>query len=135
VRRVAQGNAIAADVAGSEGAIVDQVHDLFLALRHGEGQRLRPLLGDLRIQVVLDFLVGDDVAEGVRNMGITRYGALLLAVVVDGFALVLDRRQAETSDFDIFLVRLIGALLVEEVRELFRVFGVRPTPPGVNAGP
>jgi len=94
---------------------------------------LRPTLRHDFIEIVPELLISDDVAQRISDVGIARDRALRLRIVNDGGAFVLDRSEAEAGNFDLFLIRLVRRILVEQKRELFGVLRIGASPPSLDA--
>jgi len=118
-----------------EGRVVRDCGNQFDCLAHREGVRTGAARGDFLVQVVAQLLERDDVAQGVRDMGVGRDHTLRFAVVGDRRALRLHDRVGERGDLHGLFIGLVRGTDIVKVRVLGRVLVVDLTPRLVDAGP
>jgi hypothetical protein len=108
--RHAQRLAVATGVAGVEGAVVHVRVHVLLRLDHRDLQGKRTVHRHLLVQVVVDLLARDDVAQAVGDVRPPRREALRVLVEGHALALRLDRGEAEAGVLDHLLVVFLESL-------------------------
>ena len=123
------------EVGRAERIVVQESGDVLDRLVDGERVGFRAPLGHDLVEVVAQLLVGDDVPQRIRDVRVAGEGTLHFRVVGDRVAFRLDRREAESSDLQLFLVGLVGVVDFVQVSVLGRVLRVDLAPRRVNPRP
>ena len=130
-----QSNTITTQIGAIKGSVIDVSGNVFLCLTEGESESSSTTLGDRFIQIVVQFFLGHDITQSIRNVRITGHETLDFRIVSNTLTFRLLGHQTKTSQLNIFFIVLSRGVLIKQVNILFSMFIVCLTPPSFNPRP